>query len=93
MASCQPPHRCLPVGDDLEVSRAVRQTFSGDWNHHQFDQRLGNLADPPLDQKLMPFPRGGLSFGIGINLKMAVSRWTNWAHDVGIKEAKGAVEG
>eukprot|EP00891_Asterochloris_glomerata_P004843 jgi/Astpho2/4843/Aster-05779 len=83
----------LVQGDDPEISRAVRQTFSGDWNHHHFDQRLGNLADPPLDQKLMPFPRGGLSFGIGVNLKMAVSRWTNWAHDVGIKEAKGAVEG
>lgn len=51
----------------------------------------GNIS---LDPDLLPFPRGRFSFGVGVNLKMAVSRWTNWAADVGIREENmGAEEG
>lgn len=46
------------------------------------------------DARLLPFPRGALSFGVGIGLKLAVTRWTNWAADVGLRDAKsGAEEG
>lgn len=50
-------------------------------------------ADVALDPKLLPFEKGPLSFGVGVNLKMAVSRWTDWAHDAGLREEKGTVEG
>lgn len=50
-------------------------------------------VDPPLDPKLLPFSKGPLSFGVGVNLKMAVSRWTDWAHDAGVREEKGVLEG
>ena len=47
-----------------------------------------------LDPELLPFPRGRFSFGVGVTLKMAVSRWTNWAADVGLREENmGAEEG
>ncbi|KAK9830927.1 hypothetical protein WJX81_006480 [Elliptochloris bilobata] len=46
------------------------------------------------DARLLPFPRGALSFGVGIALKLAVTRWANWAVDAGLHNAKkGAEEG
>ncbi|CAL5224103.1 g6734 [Coccomyxa viridis] len=65
-----------------------RGAFSDDWDSMLAD---GNIA---LDPELLPFPRGRFSFGVGVNLKMAVSRWTNWAADVGLREENmGAEEG
>ena len=65
-----------------------RGAFSDDWDSMLAD---GNIA---LDPDLLPFPRGRFSFGVGVNLKMAVSRWTNWAADVGLREENmGAEEG
>ncbi len=65
-----------------------RGTFTDDWDSMLSD---GNIA---LDPDLLPFPRGRFSFGVGVNLKMAVSRWTNWAADVGLREENmGAEEG
>ena len=72
---------------DLGLDEA-RSTFSDDWDSMLSD---GNIA---LDPDLLPFPRGRFSFGVGVNLKMAVSRWTNWAADVGLREENmGAEEG
>jgi len=51
------------------------------------------------DARLLPFPRGALSFGAGIGLKLAVTRWANWASDAGLRDARtgapltGAEEG
>jgi len=65
-----------------------RSSFPDDWDTMLSD---GNIA---LDPDLLPFPRGRFSFGVGVNLKMAVSRWTNWAADVGLREENmGAEEG
>lgn len=62
--------------------------LGGDWESALSD---GAIA---LDPDLLPFPRGRFSFGVGVNLKMAVSRWTNWAADVGLREENmGAEEG
>ena len=76
----------VPAGDvGLEEGRG---TFSDDWDSMLAD---GSIA---LDPELLPFPRGRFSFGVGVNLKMAVSRWTNWAADVGLREENmGAEEG
>lgn len=47
-----------------------------------------------LDPKLLPYTPGTISFGIGIQLKMAVARWAEWAADVGLHDDKrGTLEG
>lgn len=47
-----------------------------------------------LDAKLLPYTAGRISFGIGIQLKMAVARWAEWAADVGLHDDKrGTLEG
>lgn len=75
------------MGEDLN-SRDGHSVFSGDFESQLSD---GNIS---LDPDLLPFPRGRFSFGVGVNLKMAVSRWTNWAADVGLREENmGAEEG
>ena len=70
------------------AARDGASVWSGDLDSLLSD---GNIS---LDPDLLPFPRGRFSFGVGVNLKMAVSRWTNWAADVGIREENmGAEEG
>ena len=44
------------------------------------------------DARLLPFPRGALSFGVGIGLKLAVTRWANWAADAGLHSSKKSAE-
>eukprot|EP00884_Botryococcus_braunii_P007165 jgi/Botrbrau1/1644/Bobra.0185s0054.1 len=47
-----------------------------------------------LDPKLLPFTPARISFGVGIQLKMAVARWAEWAADVGLHDDKrGTLEG
>lgn len=47
----------------------------------------------PLDQRTLPFVLGGeLSFSVGVNLKMAATRWTDWAADIGLRNDKGSPE-
>jgi hypothetical protein len=78
----------LSAGDTGEDARDSQSVFSGDLESLLSD---GNIN---LDPELLPFPRGQFSFGVGVNLKMAVSRWTNWAADVGLREENmGAEEG
>ncbi|KAK9839098.1 hypothetical protein WJX74_009525 [Apatococcus lobatus] len=68
-----------------------RDHFGGQKHNASFDTRASSMK---LDSKLLPFPKGPLTFGVGINLKMAVTRWTNWASDIDIKEdLKGIDEG
>ena len=48
-------------------------------------------AGPPLDPALLPFPAaGGLSFGAGVALKIAVSALAQWAEGAGVKADRGA---
>ena len=47
----------------------------------------------PLDRSTLPFALGGeLTFGVGVNLKMAATRWTEWAADIGLRNDKGSPE-
>lgn len=88
-------------GDAGAMSPSSRDVFSSGWKnsgHHRnasTSSAAGGVAgaEPPLDPKLLPFSKGPLSFGVGVNLKMAVSRWTDWAHDAGVREEKGVLEG
>jgi hypothetical protein len=51
------------------------------------DGRTNNNVVARVDDGLLPCPRGGpLSFGHGVDVKMALGRLVNWALDVGIKE-------
>ncbi|GMH44632.1 hypothetical protein BSKO_12584 [Bryopsis sp. KO-2023] len=55
------------------------------------DEILGVDPDslPPLDDAVLPFTRGKLSFGAGMHIKMAVTRWVEWAFEVDVKEEAG----
>ena len=82
------------------MSPDSRDVFSSGWKQPGHTRTAstssmtgGAPTEPPLDPKLLPFSKGPLSFGVGVNLKMAVSRWTDWAHDAGIREEKGVLEG
>ena len=47
----------------------------------------------PLNHNTLPFALGGeLTFGVGVNLKMAATRWTEWAADIGLRNDKGSPE-
>ncbi|KAL0019458.1 hypothetical protein WJX77_004963 [Trebouxia sp. C0004] len=87
----------LTAGDANAMSPSSRDVFSSGWKNsgHQRNASTssGAGAEAPLDPKLLPFSKGPLSFGVGVNLKMAVSRWTDWAHDAGVREEKGVLEG
>ncbi|DBA70289.1 TPA: hypothetical protein ACH3X2_011717 [Trebouxia sp. C0005] len=91
----------LTAGDPGAMSPSSRDVFSSGWKnsgHHRnasTSSAAGSVAgaEAPLDPKLLPFSKGPLSFGVGVNLKMAVSRWTDWAHDAGVREEKGVLEG
>ncbi|KAL3132833.1 hypothetical protein ABBQ38_006758 [Trebouxia sp. C0009 RCD-2024] len=92
----------LTTGDAGDgMSPDSRHVFSSAWNKQSGHQRTASSSsmpggappEPPLDPKLLPFSKGPLSFGVGVNLKMAVSRWTDWAHDAGVREEKGVLEG
>ena len=53
----------------------------------------GTARELPLDQRTLPFiPGGELTFGVGVNLKMAATRWTDWASDIGLRNDKGSPE-
>eukprot|EP00803_Ostreobium_quekettii_P001224 evm.model.scf_295.7 EVM.evm.TU.scf_295.7 scf_295:72286-82378(+) len=39
---------------------------------------------PLLEDLVLPFSRGPLTFGVGMNLKMAVTRWSEWAFRVDV---------
>lgn len=49
--------------------------------------------DMDMDQRLLPFRCGPMSFTTGVNLKLAVTRWSNWSADVGIRDEKKGDEG
>ena len=97
----QNPGRHAAAGDAVGgMSPDSRDVFSSGWKqsgHHRTASTSsitgGAPTEPPLDPKLLPFSKGPLSFGVGVNLKMAVSRWTDWAHDAGVREEKGVLEG
>ncbi|CAD7696243.1 unnamed protein product [Ostreobium quekettii] len=42
----------------------------------------GSEGWPILEDSMLPFNRGPLTFGVGMNLKMAVTRWSEWAFTV-----------
>lgn len=46
----------------------------------------GRSSPGALDPALLPFQRGPLTFGTGVELKMAAGRLANWAADVGLRE-------
>lgn len=89
------------AGDAGEgMSPDARDVFSSAWKQSGHNRTASSSSmmgstppEPPLDPKLLPFSKGPLSFGVGVNLKMAVSRWTDWAHDAGVREEKGVLEG
>ena len=67
-----------------------RDTFSTRRNE---SRGLAPEGELPLDSRLLPFAQaGGLSFGVGVNLKMAATRWTNWAADIGLRNDRGSPE-
>ena len=79
----------LPAGDDDDLLFEHRSSFLPAWQQDRTLGPAGSLGtedEPALEPRLLPFPRGRLSFGVGVNLKMAVSRWTNWAADMGLRE-------
>lgn len=82
---------CDPVGDaDGAADQAAGAFANPDMRRASGDGAAGALQSA----RLLPFPRGALSFGAGIGLKLAVTRWANWAADVGLHNAKsGAEEG
>lgn len=71
-----------------------RDVFSSGWKaQKRSSDGPGSGAEPPLDGRTLPFaPNGALSFGVGVNLKMAATRWTNWAADIGLRNDKGSPE-
>ena len=84
----------------LVACQQNRDVFSSGWKNPGHNRNASTASttggvgvDPPLDPKLLPFSKGPLSFGVGVNLKMAVSRWTDWALDAGVREEKGVLEG
>ncbi len=40
-------------------------------------------------RRYLPFGAGHLSCGAGIQLKMALTRWSDWASDVGLRDLTG----
>ena len=79
------------AADELDGSPIRRDVFSSGWKQPAARSNAFAAAQRTslqLDSRLMPFPKGPLSFGVGVNLKMAVTRWTNWASDAGIKEER-----
>jgi hypothetical protein len=49
----------------------------------QFDTTL-------MWHRYLPFAAGPLTCGQGIQLKMALTRWSNWATDVGVRDLTGS---
>ena len=72
------------------MSPVSRDVFSSGWKE---PGSITRHADVALDPRLLPFDKGPLSFGVGVNLKMAVTKWSDWAHDAGVREEKGTLEG
>ena len=92
----EPGIRALPttvhvmLGEDSSGTMSRRDTFSTRRNE---SRGLAPEGELPLDGRLLPFAQsGGLSFGVGVNLKMAATRWTNWAADVGLRNDRGSPE-
>ena len=74
------------------TSRMRQDAFSSDWKGQKAPaQDFG--VDLPPNTRVLPFEPGGLlSFGVGVNLKMAATRWTNWAADIGLRNDRGSPE-
>lgn len=41
-----------------------------------------------MDARLLPYVSGTMCFSTGMALKLAVSRWSNWSADVGIRDER-----
>jgi len=80
---------CDHVGDaDGAAGQAAGAFSNPEMRRASGDGAAGALQNA----RLLPFPRGALSFGAGIGLKLAVTRWANWAADVGLHNAKNGPE-
>ena len=80
----------LAAGEDSNGTLGRRDTFSSGWNQNNAIQAE---REAPLDGRLLPFASSGpVTFGVGVNLKMAATRWTNWAADIGLRNDKGSPE-
>lgn len=78
-----------PLSQRLSSMGSGHDAFS---RSAEADEVLGSGAEAAaaglLEPDLLPFPRGPLTFGTGVSLKMAVSRLNSWAADCGVKEER-----
>ncbi|KAK9789237.1 hypothetical protein WJX73_008930, partial [Symbiochloris irregularis] len=44
--------------------------------------------DSDMDSRLLPYVSGTMCFSTGMALKLAVSKWSNWSADVGIRDER-----
>lgn len=81
---------CWAAGID-SAGTMRHDAFSSAWKASKGPEQ-GSMDLPP-DPRVLPFVPGGLlSFGVGVNLKMAATRWTNWAADIGLRNDRGSPE-
>ena len=63
--------------------------------HENWDGRKASGLGRELNigPDLLPFEVAGpLSVSVGVGLKMAATRWTNWAADIGLRNDQGSKE-
>lgn len=73
-----------------------RELISGATHSESFFDSMRGLQDdlpstatqtwPKIPPSCLPFKNGALTFGVGMHLKMAVTRWSEWAIEVHMKD-------
>ena len=88
--SAQANLQILGAGDSGGGTLPSNNLYFSGW---QGRKGSGLDRELPLDQGTLPFARDGeLTFSVGVNLKMAATRWTEWAADIGLRNDKGSPE-
>ena len=78
-------YKILAQGRELEfdnsgyVSNSVIRFFDS-----TFDGRVASV--PKLDESAVMCEKGPMTFQSGVTLKLAVTRWSEWAYEMDIKE-------
>lgn len=83
---------CCRMMDSLLFRELLSGATKGQFQFESMDNFREDLvgAQPPTWTKVhpgsLPFKKGPLTFGVGMHLKMAVTRWSEWAIEANMKE-------
>jgi len=83
---------CCRMMDNLLFRELLSGATKGHFHLQSMDNFREDMASmqPPTWTKVhpgcLPFKKGPLTFGVGMHLKMAVTRWSEWAIEANMKE-------